>query len=179
MLYMRDSRTSELAHICIIPHSATVSIQVCHVAGSRQSPRKVTSQSGSAACCAERLRLSESLRPANPLHSAGRLSLPAERGRWSRRRPSASIPIQSFTAFFNLCLQPRCCSVVCTLTRVAPTSRLAGPSRSQDRPWLGRGGTGVGRVRGAHTSKTMYAPRAVAGVHEKGHRPFVAPIMKS
>ena len=25
------------------------------------------------------------------------------------------------------------------LSRVAPTSRLAGPLRSQDRPWIGRG----------------------------------------
>ena len=37
MLYMGDSRTGELAHISIIPHSATVSIQVCHVAGSQFS----------------------------------------------------------------------------------------------------------------------------------------------
>jgi hypothetical protein len=34
--------------------------------GSPQSSRKVTSQSGSAACCAERLRLSEGLRPNYP-----------------------------------------------------------------------------------------------------------------
>jgi hypothetical protein len=31
--------------------------------GARQSPRKVSSQSGFAACCAERLRLSEGFRP--------------------------------------------------------------------------------------------------------------------
>jgi len=45
--------------------------------------------------------------------------------------------------------------------QVAPTSRLAGPLRSQDRPWIGRGDRDVARVRGAHTSKTMYAPPAL------------------
>jgi hypothetical protein len=53
--------------------------------GPRQSPRRVRSRSGSAACCAERLRLSEGLRPDQPLRSAGRLSLPAERRRKRRR----------------------------------------------------------------------------------------------
>src|SRR3989442_7668329 len=47
--------------------------------------------------------------------------------------------------------------------RVAPTSRLAGPLRSQDRPRIGRGDRDVARVRGAHTCKTMYAPSAREG----------------
>src|SRR3989442_1108347 len=47
--------------------------------------------------------------------------------------------------------------------RVAPTSRLAGPLRSQDRPRIGRGDRDVARVRGAHTRKTMYAPPAREG----------------
>ena len=42
--------------------------------------------------------------------------------------------------------------------RVAPTSRLAGSLRSQDRPWIGRSAAGVPRVRGAQTWKTTYAP---------------------
>ena len=46
--------------------------------GPRQSPRKVTSQSGSAACRAESLWLSGAARLLLPLRSAGRLSLPAE-----------------------------------------------------------------------------------------------------
>jgi len=35
--------------------------------------------------------------------------------------------------------------------RVAPTTRLAGPLRSQDRPWIGRSDRDVARVRGALT----------------------------
>jgi len=38
-----------------------------------------------------------------------------------------------------------------SIPRVAPTSRLAGPLRSQDRPWIGRGDRDAARVRGAHT----------------------------
>jgi len=45
-------------------------------------------------------------------------------------------------------------------SRVAPTSRLAGPLRSQDRPWIGRGERDVARVRGAHIYMTMYTPPA-------------------
>ena len=46
---------------------------------------------------------------------------------------------------------------------VAPTSRLLcrRPLRSQDRPRIGRGDRDVARVRGAHTSKTMYGPPAM------------------
>src|SRR5208337_3292628 len=48
---------------------STIVLKICKPArssppGSRQNPRKVTSQSSSAACCAERLRLSEALCPA-------------------------------------------------------------------------------------------------------------------
>ena len=45
-------------------------------------------------------------------------------------------------------------------TQVAPTSRLAGPLRSQDRPWIGRRDRDLARVRGAHTRKIINAPPA-------------------
>ena len=44
------------------------------------------------------------------------------------------------------------------------------PSRSQDRPWIGGGDTGVARVRGAHTSKTMYAPPASEELSRRSHQ---------